>query len=75
MNVLIVLAHPEPKGKSFNHAMVGVAEDALRGDPPEAMIFFVILSATEPMVCFRWFSLVGLTRAHRNIAGASPAWP
>ena len=30
MKVLIVVAHPEPNGKSFNHAMVGVAEDALR---------------------------------------------
>ena len=29
MNVLIVLAHPEPDGKSFNHAMVEVARGAL----------------------------------------------
>ena len=29
MNVLIVLAHPEPQSKSFNHAMVEIAASAL----------------------------------------------
>lgn len=38
MKVLIVVAHPEPNGKSFNHAMVGIAGDALREQGHEVRV-------------------------------------
>ena len=37
-------------------------------DPRDETIFFAILSATEPIVCFRSLSLAGLPRPRGNIA-------
>jgi NAD(P)H dehydrogenase (quinone) len=49
MKVLIVLAHPEPNGKSFNHAMVEIAASALGEQGHEVRINDLYANGFNPV--------------------------